>query len=511
VLKLPDTYSGTKGEILVTHDSDFGYTPYNAVLNLADVSDGSNKFYKIAIIKVSGSNYKFVNSWGRIGTDIGGEQEKTFKSQGPAIDLFVEKFEKFCKFRWDKRHRFKKQPGGYQWVNLDDGTEAAKEAGTKKSKKVVKVDKKGSGNGSGTSTQLDDRVRKFLSLIFDQEMMTKTLMRFNVDLKKMPLGKISGTQIMQGYGVLSSIAELLAKDEKVSKARFTDLSNQFYTLIPHDFGHEAPPVIDSLDAVKVKLELVEALIDIGDAVEIIEQDTDAEDPMMEHYRGLRSQLQPLDRSSDRFKLLSKYMHEGHDSGSFNFGVKVVDIFEIQREDEGPEHVAKYKDLENRQLLWHGSRLSNWASIISKGLRIAPPEAPKTGYRLGKGIYLADTVSKSGSYCFTNSQNPTGVMMLAESILGKQWTTKKDKFMEKPQPKSHSTYAFGQIQPDPKETVEIEGVYGHQVAVPCGKPKNSKYDDSRFRHDEFVVYDTQQVTMRYLFIVEFDHSKQNFRW
>lgn len=34
---------------------------------------------------------------------------------------------------------------------------------------------------------------------------------------------------------------------------------------------------------------------------------------------------------------------------------------------------------DRQLLWHGSRLTNWVGILSQGLRIAPPEAPVTGY------------------------------------------------------------------------------------------------------------------------------------
>jgi poly [ADP-ribose] polymerase len=36
------------------------------------------------------------------------------------------------------------------------------------------------------------------------------------------------------------------------------------------------------------------------------------------------------------------------------------------------------------MLWHGSRLSNFVGILSQGLRIAPPEAPKTGYMFGKG-------------------------------------------------------------------------------------------------------------------------------
>lgn len=33
----------------------------------------------------------------------------------------------------------------------------------------------------------------------------------------------------------------------------------------------------------------------------------------------------------------------------------------------------------RMLLWHGSRLTNMVGILSSGLRVAPPEAPVTGY------------------------------------------------------------------------------------------------------------------------------------
>ncbi len=68
-------------------------------------------------------------------------------------------------------------------------------------------------------------------------------------------------------------------------------------------------------------------------------------------------------------------------------------------------------------------------ILSQGLRIAPPEAPVTGYMFGKGlfaftlssslllfrreesvshalsgVYFADMSSKSANYCFTNKEN-----------------------------------------------------------------------------------------------------------
>lgn len=53
----------------------------------------------------------------------------------------------------------------------------------------------------------------------------------------------------------------------------------------------------------------------------------------------------------------------------------------------------------------------------QGLRIAPPEAPVTGYMFGKGVYFADMVSKSANYCHTSPLNPVGVLLLCEVALG----------------------------------------------------------------------------------------------
>lgn len=75
------------------------------------------------------------------------------------------------------------------------------------------------------------------------------------------------------------------------------------------------------------------------------------------------------------------------------------------------------DIHNKMLLWHGSRLTNFVGILSQGLRIAPPEAPVTGYMFGKGVYFADMSSKSANYCFTNSENNIGLLILCEVALG----------------------------------------------------------------------------------------------
>ena len=57
-------------------------------------------------------------------------------------------------------------------------------------------------------------------------------------------------------------------------------------------------------------------------------------------------------------------------------------------------------------LLNGS-VSHTSLCLCPGLRIAPPEAPVTGYMFGKGVYFANMVSKSANYCWTSPTNNTG--------------------------------------------------------------------------------------------------------
>ena len=62
----------------------------------------------------------------------------------------------------------------------------------------------------------------------------------------------------------------------------------------------------------------------------------------------------------------------------------------------------------------------FSGILSQGLRIAPPEAPVTGYMFGKGVYFADMVSKSANYCQTTRTNNTGLLLLCDVALGNMY-------------------------------------------------------------------------------------------
>jgi len=69
-----------------------------------------------------------------------------------------------------------------------------------------------------------------------------------------------------------------------------------------------------------------------------------------------------------------------------FGItgKVEAIFRLCREGESQRLLSCGVD-SNHRLLFHGSSSSNLISILTRGLLIAPPEAPASGYLFGKVI------------------------------------------------------------------------------------------------------------------------------
>lgn len=50
----------------------------------------------------------------------------------------------------------------------------------------------------------------------------------------------------------------------------------------------------------------------------------------------------------------------------------------------------------------------------------------TGYMFGKGIYLADVVSKAGAYCHAKPESPEGILILCEVALGNIYSVNRAK-------------------------------------------------------------------------------------
>ncbi|ODN00096.1 Poly [ADP-ribose] polymerase [Orchesella cincta] len=205
---------------------------YNCVMNLTSVEDGKNSFYKIQVIESDGSpkSYHVFRAWGRIGTTIGGHQTDPQGCQEDAIDLFCEKYKEKTGNVWGTK--FVKKPGCYIVLDIDYGQSEQEQ------KQLIP---------SLENSRLPLPVQSLISLIFDVNIMKQTLMEFELDMEKMPLGKISRKQLLEAYSVLTDSLNLRGKetDDRKLKRLITDVSNRFYTLIPHNFGTRMPPLLDN--------------------------------------------------------------------------------------------------------------------------------------------------------------------------------------------------------------------------------------------------------------------------
>lgn len=276
---------------------------------------------------------------------------------------------------------------------------------------------------------LEKPVKELMELIFNQQYFQATMTALNYDANKLPLGKLSKQTITRGFQQLKDLAALL-DDPSLAQSEWgmsfpaatEHLSNSFYSFIPHAFGRQRPPIIRDNDLLKKEIELLESLSDMKDAADIMKIDRKSKGtihPADRQFQGLGlEEMTTLDRKSTEFIELAKYLNESR-GATHHVNYDIQQIFRIERNGETKRFDnSKYSKIaSDRRLLWHGSRCTNFGGILSQGLRIAPPEAPVSGYMFGKGIYLADMSSKSAGYCASYVSNGHALLLLCEAELG----------------------------------------------------------------------------------------------
>ncbi|CAJ0584922.1 unnamed protein product, partial [Mesorhabditis spiculigera] len=372
-------------------------SPYNAVLSSADLSSGRNSYYKLQLLKHdTKEKYYVFRSWGRIGTTQGGCVEDEFRSRHMAVDSFEIHFKDKSGNDWKDRKYFRKKAGFMNIVETDNSELVAETA-----------------VAPGSRSQLPRPIIDIMKMIFDVDNMKQALKEYDIDIEKMPLGKLSKSQITKAFVVLHELTELFNTANCEQKAKIIDASNRFYSIIPHN----KLELLESLKRVQKKSVMLESLLEILEAYSMMNPKQQPEvverDPVDTHYERLSCKMTVVDKDSDEYKRLVDYATKTHGQTHQQLKVEIIDILRLERSGEAERF---RKDLGNRMLLWHGSGVPNYGGILSQGLRIAPPEAPVTGYMFGKGVYFADMFSKSANYC--RAQTGEGLLLLADVALGK---------------------------------------------------------------------------------------------
>ncbi|WAR26084.1 PARP3-like protein [Mya arenaria] len=384
---------------------------FDCMLNQTNIGHNNNKFYVIQMLQ-NGTDYYNWTRWGRVG-ESGANSMNLASTKDAAIKDFEKKFRDKTKNKWADRKDFKPCAGKYALIEMADEDEDEVDA-----------------------------PRPHI---------------YFIDVKKMPLGKLSKGQIAKGFDVLDDIEKELNANRR---NKLAELSSKFYTVLG-----------DIEVALSLQKEKDKKMTETkGDLLP---------NPMDINYGLLNCELEYLDKKSPEFKVIETYTNN---TGGGWRQAKIREVFKVCRDGE---------------LLWHGTSVAVVAAILKGGLRIMP----HSGGRVGSGIYFASENSKSSSYVGTVGTK--GIMFLNEVALGKEHHVDTNQSHLKAAPAGYDcVIAQGNTEPDPKKNTTLT-FDGKKVVVPQGKPiPNPKWGHSHFGQSEYLVYKESQNRIRYLLLMDF---------
>lgn len=479
----PDSFCPLSSVALVVGD-------YDCMLNQTNIGHNNNKYYVIQVLQ-SGPSYYSWNRWGRVG-EAGANALKGPTDLASAVKDFEKKFKDKTKNNWADKGKFQPKAGKYTLIEMaDDEDETDAPAPSVSSMAGKKTSK----------SKLEAHTEALVKLIFDNDMFRDCMKKFDIDVKKMPLGKLSKGQIAKGFEVLDDIEKVLNKEKT---GNLKELSSKFYTVIPHDFGRKIPPVIGDLEVLRSKMDMLLVLGDIEIAQSLQkEKDKKMEaekgdllpNPLDVNYDLLNCELEYLDKKSPEFKVIETYTKNTKSTSPW-CSCTIKEVWKVNRIGEDKQF-QEHDKIENRKLLWHGTNVAVVAAILKSGLRIMP----HSGGRVGAGIYFASENSKSAGY--VGRVGKQGIMFLNEVVLGKEHHVDTNQSNLKQAPKGYdSVVAQGNTEPDPKQNTTLT-IDGRKVIVPQGKPiANPGWSHSHFSQSEYLIYKESQNRIRYLLLMDF---------
>lgn len=491
----------------VVYDQKLG--PYDLYMTKVDIQAGQyggNKFYKMQVVRQTNRDvYVLFTRWGRIG-DFGQHQHTPQPTKEKAIEEFCKIFKSKSGNEWEKRDEFKKQPGKYQLLNFTNKRNAKEY--------LVPFDLK---NPNVPKPKLDKDLRPIIEDISNMKMFQATMQQYHIDTTFLPLTNLTKELLNEAQQILFEIKEYQEEIEAQRKLdntkkdlnkmidlhhKIAEKSSRFYELIPDSRYRMCPvPSIEYSHQLSEKSNMLNSLLDFEISSKILLgalHNTFKINPLDYCFQALNVRTATLSKEDPEYKIIQKYTLNSH-PGKEDF---IINVFAIERKSEA-ERIQQWSHLKNRMLLWHGSKLSNFMGILSQGLRVAPPEAPATGYAFGKGIYFADMFEKS--YGYTSDWNVSGgdyrLLLLCEVALGEMLELENPEFITELKAPYKSTKGLGVRGPKPNKKV----VLPNGCQVPIGKIVDLKKDKNnspfnywnRLNHNEYIVYNNSQVRMRYL--------------
>jgi poly [ADP-ribose] polymerase len=479
--KIVDEQCNVKGTVLQEGDK-----VYSCTLNQTDISTNSNKFYIMQLIKVSDTSFNHFIRYGRTG-ETGTSSNKQFTDKNEAIFAFEKQFKTKTGNNFDPSKPFVKKPNKYfmSKVSYDDELEKVKD-------QIVPI--------VPLKTNLHEKVQSLLSLLTNVQIMQQSLLSLNIDTKKMPLGKITHDQMNIANGILDKIQAIVSSVTITPEQnkQLVSMSSEYYTYLPMSFGRKKPPVINTQEMLASYKDIITELTNMVVTIKVADNNQQNVNPLDNIYANINTKITPLEKTNPMYAEIEKYVQNTQGPTHGQYKLELMEVFEIEQNNKQNTFT---KDIDNSHLLFHGSGITNWISILKNDLLINPQQLNNniviTGKMFSNGIYFANCVTKSFSYCRTETSNNIGCLAIAQVPLGKIGKRMNADYYITPtslkKEKCDSIQGVGKYTPSSSTTID-------DIKIPNGPLINSKQNGSLL-YDEFIVYNQNQQFIKYLILVK----------
>ncbi|KAK4048888.1 hypothetical protein OIV83_004444 [Microbotryomycetes sp. JL201] len=503
---------------------------YDATLTFTDAKKNSNKFFVLHVLRddeqLKAPKYYTWIRWGRIG-EKGRTALLEFESLPPAVAAFESKFE---------------AKSGLTWVNRSDTAVRGKYTRTAPAN-TSQVSRASDANTSITSKcRLPDSLQQLLRFMLDENSMLATLSEFEYDSAKLPLGRLAMTTIAEGKRVLDELERsVLAK----TRTRVIDLTNQYFTLIPHSFARNRPPLLDSVERIDRELALLGLIESEARGIRFCQQQPNKRefvgfkfnsrhvpsqfdtglDPIELLYEGfdctivrqdmnLRRGLstdnhvlkEPLDDANEESRALSSLL--GDTQGpTHNQRLTLAQVFRFQRASLASTKGRVKGEKGLPRILFFATRAAQYGPILKHGLAAADGLESKEFKPFGRrGVYLTPVASKAAQNCYHQVTGNEGVLLVVESVVDDSAV----EAMTKPNLNYERKHGIDFIQAVGRMRTEWQRSKELAAMVPRLRQLSEGEDSkSAFVYDEFVSFVPAALTLRYLLKVSFVDKRSSY--
>lgn len=307
-------------------------------------------------------------------------------------------------------------------------------------------------------------------------------------LVKTALGIVNQNTINEARRYLNSLIRVAsASPTNPTHSQISDLES-YLTLIPQNVGlrrgwHEDYLTSGNLVKQSAFLDQLETSVQWYDKTQAVAAQAAVtnDDDKADYSDLFRMRLNKLDNKSAEFKRIEKLYLKTRSNMHSTRNLKLINVFTVEDMKNKDKFDKAVKDYGNVKELWHGTSVANVLSILTKGLFV-PTRSQGiaiAGRMFGDAIYLSDIASKSAGYTtgfWTGGgrQSNNCFMFLNDVVMGNEFRPTHWDYTQE-----HKAYKGTDSRGKKYNSINVKG------------------GTCRVINNEMMVWDTDQINMKYL--------------